>query len=129
MAELVIHSFCVDMLTAQALELLKATVVYAKKHSSTRRHKMSTYTLRSLAGLSSLTADEFTKVLTEVPKASLVIEAIDTDAPERNDLPWGSFPLVRVVLTSDSCVNFEVENRILDDKLLTLLLNLRTAGQ
>lgn len=129
MAELVIYSFSFDNLTIQALELLKAAVVYAKKNSPTRRHTMSTYMLRSLAGLSSVTPDEFTKVLTEVPKASLVIEAVDTDAPERDDLPWGSFPLLRVVATDDSCVTFEVEDRVLDDKLLTLLLNLRTAGQ
>lgn len=129
MAELVIYSFDIDKLTPSALELLKAAVIHAYKQRRTKLQTMPIERLCSLAGLSGTSLEEFTNMLMEASKAVAVVEAVDTDSPQREDLPYASWPVFNKVGISDSYVTFEVEQATLNEKMIAILLRLTVSSQ
>jgi hypothetical protein len=129
LAELLIYSFDIDKLTPPALELLKAAVIYAYKQRRTKLQTMRIDKLCSLAGLAGISLEKFTNVLMEASKAVAVVEAVDTDSPQREDLPYASWPVFNKVGISDSYVTFEVEHGTLNEKMIATLLRLKVSSQ
>lgn len=128
MAEVVIAEFEIDKLTAPALKLLKAAVTYALENRRVKLHTMSINTLCRLAGLPSFTAQEFSILLQQARRALVVVEVMDTASPDRDDLPYASWPVFNEVRIDGSSVAFEICRRTFDEKLVSTLLALEPSG-
>lgn len=125
MTVLIISKFDVDDLSAPAVEFMKAAVRHAANNRPVKHHSMSIEAFCSLAGLAILTIDEFAMLLKLACKALVLVEAIDTEAPGRDDLPYSSWPIFNEVWIDDGCFTFEVSHRTFDNDLLSTLQQLK----
>lgn len=124
MAEVVVSSFKVDMVSAQALKVLKFAVTHAQKNRYIKQHTIQINAFCCSAGLPSHTVDEFSSLLKEACRASFVVETIDTASPDRDDLPFFSWVIFIAVCVDSSSVTFEICDRILEKELVMMLKNI-----
>lgn len=122
--ELIVAKFDVDGLTAPALDVLKAAVTHAHTNLNIRLHNMPIESFCQIAGLPSLSFEEFTAILQEACGALAVVEAVDTESPERDDLPYSSWPVFEKVLVEGSNFIFEINKRTFDETLMANLSHL-----
>jgi hypothetical protein len=125
MAVLVVSTFEVSGLSAPALAMMKAAVLHAKKNQRVQKHTMSIGEMCHLAGLPSIPAKRFWSVLTEACGALGIVEAVDTSAPDRGDLPYLSWPVFDGVSVDGCDVTFAVCNRSFDEALMASLPKLQ----
>lgn len=126
MAELIIARFDVDELTAPALNVMKAAVTHAETHRGTRSHTVSLDVFCRLAGLPNLCGEECFTILQEACRALVIVEAVDTLSPDRDDLPYASWPVFGKIWVDNSNVSFKVSNHIFHEGLLASLPTLTT---
>lgn len=129
MAEVVISKFEIDGLTAPALDVLRAAVAHAQANPRVRVQKMPIDEFCRLAGLPNMPSDEFSELLREACRALVIVEAVDTDSPDRDDLPYASWPVFSEVGVDGSTVAFAICNHTFDEKLLRLLPTLAPSGR
>ena len=125
MTILIISTFDVDDLTAPALELMKAAITHAANNRGVKQHSMSIEAFCALAGLVSLTVEEFAALLKLASRAHVQVEAFDTEAPECDDLPYSSWTVFNKVCIDGCLFTFEVEHRTFDEKLLGSIRELK----
>jgi hypothetical protein len=124
MAELVVRTFDVSSLSAQALSVMKAAVLYAEKNRQARTHTMSIDEFCRLAGLPSFCVDSFQSLLREACGALAIVQAIDTSAPDKDDLPYCSWPVFDRVSLMGCDVTFGICNLSFDEGILACLANI-----
>lgn len=129
MPVLVISTFDVPKLSVPALKILKAAVNYAQRNGQTAPHKLSIDEFCSWACLPLLTVEDFSMLLQEASKTLAVVEVVDTSSPDRNDLPYASWPVFSEVGIDGFCFTFEISSRTFDERLLASLPMLQTSGQ
>ena len=100
--------FEVRNVTAPALKLVKAAVLYANEHRDVQRHTMSTEKLCQLAGLPTVNNLELSRLLGEARKVL-------------GDTEDASWPVFRDIWMDTLYVSFEICNRTFDESLLRKL--------
>lgn len=125
MAVLVVNTFEVVKLTPPALRMLKAAVLYAEENRQIQMHRMTIDAFCHLAGLPPLPVKRFWSLLGEACCALAIVEAVDTSAPDRDDLPYSSWPVFETVCIDGCDVMFRVCNETFDDACLVGLRDLR----
>lgn len=125
MAELTIIEFEMDKLTAPALSVFKAAVMHAQKNRGIRLHRIPITVFCRLAGIPGLSSKEIQILLNEARKVLAIREVIDTASPNRDDLPYLSWPVFTMVLVDELNVSFEICQRTFDERLLSRLPDLK----
>lgn len=125
MAVIVVSTFEVSGLSAPALDILKAAVLYAQQNRPAQMHTMNVDAFCYLAGLPPTPVEHFWSLLKEACRALLIVEGIDTSDPHREDLPSSSWPVFDGVWIDGCEVMFEVCKRTFTEGLLSDLPNLR----
>lgn len=110
MSQLVVSTLDVPELSDAALDLLIAAVRHAYENQEVKLHRINIDEFCRLTDLSATTTERFSALLKEARKALLVVEVIDTLLPERDDLPYSSWPIFNIVGTDGSNFIFEVCN-------------------
>lgn len=109
MSQLIVVTFDVPELSAAALRILSAAVRHAYENQPVRPHTLRIDDFCRLAGLPPATTTErFLVLLKEASKALVSVETIDTTFPERDDLPFSSWPVFNEVRIDGSKVIFDV---------------------
>lgn len=126
MAELIVARFDVDELTEPELNVMKAAVMYAEAHRNKRFHTLSLEVFCRLAGLPNLCGEECFSILQKACRALVIVEAVDTLLPDRDDLPYASWPVFGKILVDNLSVSFEVSNHNFHEGLLASLSTLNT---
>lgn len=108
MSQLVVVTFDVPELSAAALCILSAAVRHAYENQPVKLHTMRIDDFCRLAGLPATTTERFFVLLKEASKALVSVETIDTTFPERDDLPFSSWPVFNEVRLDGSKVIFDV---------------------
>lgn len=123
MTEVVVRKIDVDRLNASALKLLKA-VQHAHENAHVASHTIQLHTFCSMAGLPDLSFAQFVVPLRLAGTAGVEIEVVDTEAPDRDDLPFASWPIFKEFWIRGSCFTFEIEHRTFDEEILKMLQKL-----
>lgn len=108
MSQILVCTFDVLDLSDAALAILNAAVRHANENQQAKMHTMKIDDFCHLANLSPITTERFLVLLKEVRKALAVVELIDTTSPERDDLPYSSWPVFNEVRIEGSKFTFEV---------------------
>ena len=90
MPELIVSTFDVTKLSDAARKLMKTAVRRACVHQNVKKHTVGINEFCRKSGLQPTTSEQFRQWLREARKALVVVEVIDTDFPERDDLPASS---------------------------------------
>ena len=121
MSQIIVSTFDVPELSIAALNILNAAVRHAYKNQRVKLHTMKIDELCHLAHLPTIATKRFSVLLKEARKALVVVELIDTSLPERDDLPYSSWPVFNKVRVKDSTVSFEVCSHTFEDVVLASL--------
>lgn len=121
MTKMTIFEFKMDGISSPALEVFKAAVMHAQKNRCIRLHTMSITEFCRLAGLPGKSSSDIRMILKEARRVLAVVEVVDTSLPNRDDLPYSSWPVFSKALIDDSSVLFEICHRTFDERLLSRL--------
>lgn len=127
MTELVVRAFDVSKLSPQALSVMKAAVLYAEKNRQVQMHTLSTDEFCRLAGLPIFSVERFWSLLREACAAVAIVEAVDTSAPDKDDLPYRSWPVFDEVWLNGCNITFKVCRLAFDGGIMACLVNLKPA--
>jgi hypothetical protein len=122
MAEIIIAKFELDKLSKPACFILKAAVLYAARYNKAQIHEVPLGMFCALAGVPNMSAEKIRVFLNEALRAVAILEVVDTESPDRDDLPYSSWPVFRNVGVSKSTVLFEIRHQTFDERLLVKLL-------
>lgn len=112
MPELVVSTFDVTELSDSARKLMKTVVRHACAHQDVKRHTVGIDEFCRESGLQPITSAQFRHWMREARKSLVVVEVIDTDVPNRDDLPYSSWPVFRGIWSNATEVAFEIDSQI-----------------
>jgi hypothetical protein len=121
MPELVISTFDFSQMSIPALRIAKAAVLHASENPQETTHTLNIADFCSGAGLPIIESDDFSRLLKEARKTLAIVEVIDTSSPERDDLPYCSWPVFNRTMIDHSKFTFEICRRSFDERLLATL--------
>ena len=124
MAEVVIVDIDTVGLTAPSILVLKAAVGYAQMQRDVQLHSIPMDIFCKYAGLPDLDCHEFLLLLQQARKALATVEIVDSVNPERDDLPYASWPVFNRLGLKNSSVMFEVCSLTSNELVLSALSSL-----
>ena len=121
MAELVVSTFDVEKLSDAARKLMRTAVRRARAHQDVRRHIVGIDEFCRESSLQWTTSEQFREWMREARKSLVVVEVIDTDFPERDNLPSSSWQVFRELRSNATEVIFEIDSQtfsVFSEKIL-----------
>ena len=115
MPELVVASFDVAGLSNVARKIMTTAVRRAFAHQEVKKHTMRIDEFCREARLRWTTPKQFRSWIREARKALAVIEVIDTDSPDRDDLPYFSWQVFVELLDNGTEIVFEIDSQTCSD--------------
>jgi hypothetical protein len=111
MPELVVSTFDVTKLSHAARKLMKTAVRRAYAHQDVKKHTVRIDEFCRESGLRPTTSEQFRRWMREARKSLAVVEVIDTDLPNRDDLPYSSWPVFLEIRSNATEVTFEIDSQ------------------